>query len=79
MHHLGEIEAALGLPAAFCVSETGGRADAGRAQGGGVLGSSGGGTALLVRTVMKEAGDRVQGIREVLSWLREGLRGSIDV
>ena len=79
VHHLGEIEAGLGLPAAFRVSETGGRADAGRTQGGGVLGSSGGGTALLVRTVMEDAGDRVQGIREVLSWLREGLRGSIDV
>ena len=83
-HNLGEIEAVLGLPAAFRVSEPDAYdastiASSGGSNGGGVLKASGGGTTLLVRTVMMEAGDTVQGIRELLAKLREGLRGSIDI
>ncbi|KAF2792077.1 hypothetical protein K505DRAFT_326405 [Melanomma pulvis-pyrius CBS 109.77] len=77
VHHLGEIEGLLGLPADFCIREDCGRNQAGR--GGGFLEQDARGAALLIRTVMMEAGETVNGIRRVLGELREELKGSIQV
>jgi hypothetical protein len=73
VHHLGEVEALLGLPAGFCVSEKGSDCS------GGILHQDTGGTVLLVRTVMMEAEEMVKGIRRVLAELVKELRGSIQV
>jgi hypothetical protein len=73
VHHLGEVEALLGLPAGYCVSEKRDR------DGRGILNQDTGGMAILVRTVMIEAEETVKGIRKVLAGLVEELKGSIQV
>lgn len=70
-HHLGEVEALLGLPDGFCVS------DRGDENKGGILQRSAGGT--LVQTVMIEASEIVKGIRKILADLVRKLRGSIQI
>ncbi|KAG9235751.1 hypothetical protein BJ875DRAFT_482931 [Amylocarpus encephaloides] len=72
VHHFGEVEALLGLPAGFCVSEQ-------RPGSGGILHQGTGGTAMLVRTVMIEADETMKGIRGVLAELVEELRGNIQI
>ncbi|KAF2816385.1 uncharacterized protein BDZ99DRAFT_458260 [Mytilinidion resinicola] len=72
VHHLGEVETLLGLPAGFCVSKSG--LDGGEATAaGGIL------HPVLVRTVMMEAEETVKGIKRVLAELGEDLKGSIQV
>ncbi|PYI11867.1 hypothetical protein BO78DRAFT_413669 [Aspergillus sclerotiicarbonarius CBS 121057] len=72
VHHLGEVETLLGLPAGFCVSEQ-------MVENGGILHQSAGGMTLLVRTIMRQAENTVKGIRSVLAELAEETRGQIQV
>lgn len=74
-HHLGEIEALLGLPAGFRVSniEDGGR------EHSGILGGPGGATTFFVRAIMMSAGMPMKEIREILEHLRKALEGRISV
>ncbi|KAF2278242.1 uncharacterized protein EI97DRAFT_465586 [Westerdykella ornata] len=77
VHHLGEVESLLRLPAGFSVSDEG--ANGGDNREGGILYPDSDRMALLVRTIMLEAGDSVKGIRRVLAELAEEFRGSIQV
>lgn len=72
VHHLGETEALLGLPADLCV---GGR----MLQGEGILHQSTGEMSFLVRTIMCQAEKTVKGIRSVLAELSERTKGAIEV
>ncbi|GLA76126.1 hypothetical protein AtubIFM55763_007692 [Aspergillus tubingensis] len=72
VHHLGETEALLGLPADLCVS---GR----MLQGEGILHQSTGEMSFLVRTIMCQAEKTVKGIRSVLAELSERTKGAIEV
>lgn len=78
VHHLGEMEALLSLPLGFRVSAME-RCAGSAGISNGILGSGSGGTALLVRTVLKEIEEPVKGIRTTLTILREELRGSIQI
>lgn len=75
VHHLGEIEALLGLPAGFRVSDVG----QGNRERVGILGGRNGDTSLLVRTVMMGAGTSVRGIGETLEQLKTAFEGSIRI
>jgi hypothetical protein len=75
VHHLGEVEALLGLPAGFCVS--GKTLDSRTSRG--ILHQDSGRMVLLVRTVLREADETLKGIRSVLAELVEEFRGSIQV
>lgn len=76
VHHLGEVEALLGLPDGFCVSEKGqDRGDGGCTSILHQVTES----SMLVRTIMLEADETVKGIRRALAELVEELRGSIQV
>jgi hypothetical protein len=72
VHHLGEVEALLGLPTGLCVSEKG-------IAGAGILRQDTGQVSALVRTVMTENEVTVKGIQRVLAELREVLAGSIQI
>jgi hypothetical protein len=72
VHHLGEVEALLGLPPGLCVSEDG-------MTGAGILRQDTGQVSPLIRAVMAENEVTVKGIRRVLADLRESLRGSIQI
>ncbi|RAH61362.1 hypothetical protein BO85DRAFT_194900 [Aspergillus piperis CBS 112811] len=72
VHHLGETETLLGLPADLCVSER-------MVQEEGILHQSTGEMAFLVRTIMRQAEKTVKGIRGVLAELSERTKGAIEV
>lgn len=72
VHHLGEIETILGLPAAFCVQECCGSSR-------GIFHQYPRGTEVLIQTIMTQAGETLKGIRTVLRTLKDELRGSIEV
>ncbi|KAL3250620.1 hypothetical protein ABHI18_011093 [Aspergillus niger] len=72
VHHLGEVEALLGLPMDFCVSER-------MTEAGGILHRSRSEITVLVRSVMKQAEKTVKGIRSVLVELAEETKGAIQV
>lgn len=75
VHHLGEIETLLGLPAGLRVSDVG----EGSREHGGLLGERDGVTSLLVQTIMMGAGAPVRGIGETLEQLRKALEGRIKI
>ncbi|KAF2794841.1 hypothetical protein K505DRAFT_336579 [Melanomma pulvis-pyrius CBS 109.77] len=77
-HHLGEIEALLSLPSGFRVSAME-RCAGSAGNSNGILGSGSGGTALLVRTILMEVEEPMKDIRTILAFLREELRGSIQI
>ncbi|KAL8704359.1 MAG: hypothetical protein Q9201_002484 [Fulgogasparrea decipioides] len=81
VHHLGDVEILLGLPAECCVSGLKGSQRHGRpdSEDGGILHRNTGGKTLLVQTVMMEAKGTIKGIRRILADLTEELRSSIQV
>nr|WHF58362.1 hypothetical protein [Aspergillus sp.] len=72
VHHLGEVEALLGLPAGFCVSER-------VVESRGILAQGAGEMPLLVLSIMRQAEQTVKSIRSVLAELAEETRGRIVV
>ena len=78
VYHLGEVEALLGLPAGFGVTEKRPGSEGAVVQGG-IFHADAGRMGLLVRTVMMEAEETVKGIRRVLSDMSEELRGRIQI
>jgi hypothetical protein len=77
VHHLGEIEVLLGLPAGFRVSEVG--HGEGEEECSEILAGRNGGTAFLVRAIMMGAGTPVKDIGEILERLKKALEGRIQV
>lgn len=75
VHHLGEIETLLGLPAGLRVSDV----DEGSREHGGLLDERNGVTPLLVQTIMMGAGAPVRGIGETLEQLKKALEGRIKI
>lgn len=72
VHHLGEVEALLGLPAGLCVSEQ-------MVGNGGILRKGADGITVLVQTIMRQAESTVKGIRNVLTELTEQTKGTIQI
>ncbi|MCJ1460111.1 hypothetical protein MMC28_010490 [Mycoblastus sanguinarius] len=81
VHHLGEVELLLGLPAESCVGggKRSRRHGEWSGEDSGVLHRNTGGMTLLVRTIMMEANETVKEIRRVLTDLTEELQASIQV
>lgn len=75
VHHLGEIEALLGLPAGLRVNDV----DKESEEQGGILGGRDGVTSLHLRTIMMGAGAPVRGIGETLEQLKKALEGRIKI
>lgn len=75
VHHLGEIEALMGLPAGLRVSDV----DEESREEGGILGGRNGGTSPLVRTILMGAGAPFRGIGETLEQLKKALEGRIKI